>query len=96
MVDEKRYSIGVENITQQEIDLLECLRRIDLKQELDPRSAGLIERLVEAGLVDRSNGDLTLTLNWRESSEDKRCNIASPVTRKRRKSWRIVVLPWQL
>lgn len=62
MVGRKRYSMRVGNIGQQEIDLLECLLRIDLGHALDPRARGMLERLVEAGLVDRSNGDLALTM----------------------------------
>lgn len=61
MVDEARYSIDVVAADQQQVDLLECLLRIDRGEPLDGRAAGLGGRLVEAGLADETNGDLRLT-----------------------------------
>src|SRR3546814_19591861 len=60
MTENERYSMGVGNIGQQELDLLECLIRIDTHQPLDPRAEDMLERLIEAGHVN-SNGDLSLT-----------------------------------
>src|SRR3546814_17210717 len=60
MTGNELCSIGVGNIGQQELDLLECLNRIDTHQPLDPRAEDMLERLIEAGLVN-SNGDLSLT-----------------------------------
>lgn len=59
--DDARYSMAIEGMGQQELDLLECLQRIDLGKELDSRAAELVNRLVAAGLVDDDNGMLTLT-----------------------------------
>lgn len=56
-----RYSMKIGNIGQQEIDLLECLVRIDLRQGLDPRAVDMCRRLVEAGLVEDSDDGLVLT-----------------------------------
>ena len=61
MNDVARYGGPVDHVNQQEIDLLECLLRIDQREALDPRSVSLCERLVEAGLVDRTDNGLRLT-----------------------------------
>ena len=61
MVEEKRYGIDVVAADQQQIDLLECLLRIDRGEALDARAADLKDRLVEAGLVDENDGLLYLT-----------------------------------
>ena len=61
MTDQRRYSIDVVATDQQQIDLLECLVRIDRGEVLDGRAAGLRSRLVEAGLVDETDGTLKLT-----------------------------------
>lgn len=62
MADQGRYSMSVGNMGQQELDLLECLVRIDRGQALDPRADDMLMRLVEAGLVDSADGVLALTL----------------------------------
>ena len=62
MVDQGRYSMNVGNMGQQELDLLECLVRIDRGQPLDPRADDMLTRLVEAGLVDTDDGALSLTM----------------------------------
>ncbi len=61
MVDEERYSIAVVAASQQQIDLLECLVRIDRGEPLDCRASALKDRLVESGLVDEVEGTLRLT-----------------------------------
>jgi hypothetical protein len=61
VVDKKRYSIEVVAADQQQLDLLECLMRIDRGEALDGRAAALRARLVEAGLVDDVDGTLRLT-----------------------------------
>jgi hypothetical protein len=61
MTKRERFSRSIHNIDSQDLDLLECLLRIDLQQPLDERAGNLIDRLVEGGLVDRENGDLKLT-----------------------------------
>ncbi|UHQ19075.1 hypothetical protein LVB87_12915 [Lysobacter sp. KIS68-7] len=58
----KRFSIDIQPIDPQELDLLECLVRIDQGATLDMRAESLLERLVDAGMVDRSeDGVLALT-----------------------------------
>ena len=47
---------------QQELDLLECLLRIDRGHALDPRADGMRKRLIAAGLVDVRDGGLSLTV----------------------------------
>lgn len=61
MTKRKRFSRSIHNIDSQDLDLLECLLRIDQHKPLDERAHGLLDRLVEGGLVDRDNGDLNLT-----------------------------------
>jgi hypothetical protein len=60
-MNDDRYSMKIGNIGQQEIDLLECLLRIDLGQALDARAADMCRRLIEAGLVQDSDDGLVLT-----------------------------------
>ena len=61
MIDQERYAIDVVAAGQQQIDLLECLIRIDRGDALDGRAAGLGDRLLEAGLADEIDGVLRLT-----------------------------------
>ena len=62
VVSRKRFSIDILPIDPQELDLLERLVRIDQGSTLDMRAEPLLERLVDAGLVDRSeDGALALT-----------------------------------
>ena len=56
-----RYSMKIRNMGQQEIDLLECLLRIDMGQALDARAADMRLRLIDAGLVQESGNGLALT-----------------------------------
>src|SRR3546814_6964052 len=67
--ENEHYSRGVGNIGQQELDLLECLIRIDTHQPLDPRAEDMLERLIEAGLVN-SNGDLSLRSEERRGGKE--------------------------
>ena len=60
-MDDDRYSMKIGNIGQQEIDLLECLLRIDTGHALDARATDMLRRLVEAGLVQESDHGLALT-----------------------------------
>ncbi|RZA20280.1 MAG: hypothetical protein EOP93_06415 [Lysobacteraceae bacterium] len=61
MNESARYAMPVGNIEQDEIDLLECLLRINNGEALDPRAAEMCTRLLAAGLVDRSGHGLHLT-----------------------------------
>ena len=56
-----RYSMPVKGMGPQNADLLECLLRVDREQSLDQRSAGLVDRLLAGGLLDREEGRLILT-----------------------------------
>jgi hypothetical protein len=76
MGEQARYSMNVGNIGQQEIDLLECLVRIDTGHALDPRSDEMLERLVEAGLVDRSDDGIRLTLAGIERCQSLQHRVA--------------------
>ena len=76
MTDKERYSMRVGNIDQQEIDLLECLLRIDMHQSIDPRAVLMLERLVQSGLVDSSAGKLTLTLSGIERCQSLQHRVA--------------------
>ena len=77
MDDEARYSTDVVAADQQQIDLLECLVRIDRGEPLDGRAAGLKDRLVEAGLVDETHGVLRLTPAGIERCRSLQYRIAS-------------------
>lgn len=77
MIDQERYSIDVVAADQQQIDLLECLIRIDRGELLDGRATGLGERLVEAGLADESDGFLRLTPAGIERCRSLQHRIAS-------------------
>ena len=77
MTDEERYSIDVVAADQQQIDLLECLIRIDRGEALDGRASALRGRLVEAGLVDETNGVLRLTPAGIERCRSLQHRIAS-------------------
>lgn len=61
LTDTDRYSMLIGDMGQQEEDLLECLQRIDRGEPLDERADALLGRLVRAGLVDSTDGVLTLT-----------------------------------
>ncbi|HVI57927.1 MAG TPA: hypothetical protein VM619_03500 [Luteimonas sp.] len=77
MDDQARYSIDVVAADQQQIDLLECLVRIDRGESLDGRAAGLRDRLVDAGLVDEADGVLRLTPAGIERCRSLQYRIAS-------------------
>ena len=77
MIDEERYAIDVVAADQQQIDLLECLIRIDRGEALDGRASALRGRLVEAGLVDETNGVLRLTPAGIERCRSLQHRIAS-------------------
>lgn len=61
MPTDDRYSMLIGDMEQQEQDLLECLLRIDAGEPLDERAAALLDRLVQAGLVDSDGERLSLT-----------------------------------
>lgn len=44
MAESERYSMKVGNIEQQELDLLECLIKIDSHQSLDPRASDMLTK----------------------------------------------------
>ena len=77
MVDEERYAIDVVAADQQQIDLLECLIRIDRGEALDGRAKALKGRLVEAGLADETDGVLRLTPAGIERCRSLQHRIAS-------------------
>ena len=77
MVDKERYSIAVEAADQQQIDLLECLVRIDRGEPLDRRASGLKNRLVKGGLVDEVDGMLRLTSAGIERCRSLQFRVAS-------------------
>jgi hypothetical protein len=56
-----RYAGTVGDIGADDLDLLECLLRIDLHEPIDTRAHGLVARIVEAGLVDRDGAGMRLT-----------------------------------
>ena len=76
MPDKERYSMDVGRIGQQELDLLECLLRVDLGHDLDPRARAMLERLIEAGLVDTSAGETTLTFAGIERCQSLQHRVA--------------------
>lgn len=61
MNDKFRYSMQIGNMGQNEMDLLECLLRIDAEKVLDARAGELRQRLLEAGLADQTGNKLRLT-----------------------------------
>lgn len=71
-----RYTMKIGGIGQQELDLLECLIRIDVGESLDGRAAALLHRLVEGGLVDSREGQLTLTAAGIERSRSLQHRLA--------------------
>ena len=72
-----RFSRSIHNINSQDLDLLECLLRIDLQQRLDSRAEDLVDRLVEGGLVDKENGGLKLTAAGVERCRSLQHRVAS-------------------
>ncbi|MGQ4584771.1 hypothetical protein [Lysobacter sp. F60174L2] len=76
MANKERYSMKIGSIGQEEIDLLECLLRIDMRQALDSRAGGMRERLIEEGLVDSSDGELSLTIAGIERCQSLQHRIA--------------------
>ena len=57
----ERYAGPVGDIGADDLDLLECLLRIDLHEALDDRAHGLTARIIDAGLADRDAAGLSLT-----------------------------------
>ena len=72
-----RYSGIVRNMGTQDLDLLECLLRIDQNLSLDDRASALLDRLVEGGLVDREGACLALTTAGIERCRSLQHRIAS-------------------
>jgi len=68
--------MDVGRIGQQELDLLECLLRVDLGHALDPRAQAMLERLIEAGLVDTSSDAMSLTFAGIERCQSLQHRIA--------------------
>jgi hypothetical protein len=69
--------MSVDQVNQQEIDLLECLLRIDQRVPLDQRAEGLRDRLIEAGLVDDTEHGLRLTFAGIERCQSLQHHMAS-------------------
>lgn len=76
MAEKERYSMRIGDIGQQELDLLECLIRIDSGAPLDDRAGALLQRLVDAGLVDSHGGELALTTAGIERSRSLQHRLA--------------------
>ena len=76
MAEEDRYTMEVGDISQQKLDLLECLLRIDMGLALDSRAGAMLERLVASGLVDRSGQTTTLTLAGIERCQSLQHRVA--------------------
>jgi len=76
VVDDERYSMEVGNISQQKLDLLECLLRIDMRLELDPRADAMLGRLIESGLVNTSGEETTLSLAGIERCQSLQHRVA--------------------
>ena len=66
----------VGNISQQKLDLLECLLRIDMRLELDPRADAMLGRLIESGLVNTSGEETTLSLAGIERCQSLQHRVA--------------------
>ena len=78
MAEQPRYSTAVvRRVQQDELDLLECLTLIDQREPLDPRADDLCMRMIEAGLVDRTERGLRLTLAGIERSQALQHRISS-------------------
>lgn len=77
MATSDRYCMPVGNIGQAELDLLECLLCIDRGQPVDSRAGELLERLVEAGVVDSCDGHHVLTLAGIERCRSLQHRIAA-------------------
>ena len=78
MPEQARNSTAtVDRIPQYELDLLDCLTRIDQREPLAPRADNLCMRMIEAGLVDRTERGLRLTLAGIERSQSLQHRISS-------------------
>ena len=77
MHEHGRYSMHVDAMHQDEIDLLECLLRIDMREALDPRAGHMRTRLIDAGLVDETERGLRLTLAGIERTQSLQHRLAS-------------------
>ena len=78
MHEPARYSTAVvDRIRQDELDLLECLTRIDQREPLDPRADALCMRMIEAGMVDRTERGLWLTWAGIERSQSLHHHLCS-------------------
>ena len=77
MADSERYGAVVEPIPRDQLDLFECLIRIDHGEALDGRADALLERLIDGGLVDRMGTTLTLTVAGVERCRSLQHRIAS-------------------
>lgn len=78
MAEPARYVTAIVGcIRQDELDLLECLTRIDQREPLDPRAHDLCMCMIEAGLVDRTERGLRLTLAGIERSQSLHHRLCS-------------------
>lgn len=78
MAEQPRYSTAcVDRIRQDELDLLECLTRIDQREPLDPRADDLCMHMIEAGLVERTERGLRLTWAGIERSQSLHHRLCS-------------------
>ena len=77
MADSERYSAAVESISRDQLDIFECLIRIDRREPLDGRAGALLERLIDGGLVDRSGTTLSLTAAGVERCRSLQHRLAS-------------------
>lgn len=67
----------VKGMGLQNADLLECLLRVDREEPLDERSAGLIDRLLDGGLLELVEGSLSLTCAGVERCRSLQHRVAS-------------------
>jgi len=72
-----RYSMPVKGMGPQNEDLLECLLRVDREEALDARSAGLVDRLLAGGLLERDGDRLALTSAGVERCRSLQHRVAS-------------------
>jgi len=77
MADSERYSAAVESISRDQLDIFECLLRIDRGEPLDGGAGALLERLIDGGLVDRADTMLSLTPAGVERCRSLQHRIAS-------------------
>jgi len=77
VTDSKRFSRKIGGMQAQDVDLLECLVRIDRGQALDAMAGDLLERLIDGGLVNRTGRELSLTAAGVQRCQSLQHRVAS-------------------